>query len=282
MGAIENEASASSIAGQVAVITGGGRGLGRVIALDLAAAGAAVAVLGRSEAHLAARVAAIQEAGGQALAVPTEVTDRQAVERSVATVEHELGRVSLLVNNAAIVTPLGPLWETDPDEWWRTLDVNLRGPLLGMQAVAPRMIRRRQGRIVNVASGAALEAIPYGSAYVVSKTALVRLSENAALELKEHGVSVFAVDPGTVRTDMSGYLLESPAGQRWLPWYRGIFDQGLNVTADRIAHLVRRIASGHVDALSGCFLSVSDDSDVLLAQAATGTHTDLHTLRLRT
>jgi NAD(P)-dependent dehydrogenase (short-subunit alcohol dehydrogenase family) len=144
------------------------------------------------------------------------------------------------------------------------------------------MIQRRQGRIINMASGAALQGIPYGSAYVVSKTALVRLSETIALELQEHGVSVFAVDPGNVYTDMTAYLLESPAGQRWLPWFRAIFDQGLNVGAAQVAQLVRRIASGHADALSGCFLSVSDDVDALLAQATSGTHEDLHTLRLRT
>jgi hypothetical protein len=81
---------------------------------------------------------------------------------------------------------------------------------------------------------------------------------------------------------MEEYLLDSPAGQRWTPWFRDIFDQGLNVAADRIAQLVRIVASGHVDALSGCFLSVSDDVDALLACAVAGTHEDLCTLRLRT
>jgi NAD(P)-dependent dehydrogenase (short-subunit alcohol dehydrogenase family) len=238
-------------------------------------------VLGRSEGHLGATVKAIQHAGGQAFAVPGDVTDQHALERIVEVTERHLGPITLLVNNAGIVTPLGPVWETDPDEWWHTMDVNLRGPLLGMRAVLPHMIQRRSGRIVNVASPAATQAIAHGAAYVVSKTALVRLSENAALEVEEYGIRVFAVDPGTSRTDMTTYLLESAAAHQWLPWFRDAFEEE-SVTADQVAQLVRRIAGGQVDALSGCFLSVADDVDSMVVQAASNPQEGRYTLRIRT
>jgi NAD(P)-dependent dehydrogenase (short-subunit alcohol dehydrogenase family) len=266
----------------VALVTGGGRGLGRVIAQELAAAGAAVAVVARSADQLQATVTSIREAGGNVMALPADVTDQTAMEEIVDAVERQLGPMTLLVNNAAIVSPLGPMWESDADQWWRTLEVNLRGPMLGIRAAAPRMIQWGQGRIVNVASRAALNAIAYGSAYVASKTALVRLTENLALEIGAYGITVFAIDPGNVRTAMTEYLADSPAGKRWTPWFRSIFDEDQDVSPDLVAHLVRRIAAGHADALTGRFISVFDDLDALVEREQAGAQEDLHTLRLQT
>jgi NAD(P)-dependent dehydrogenase (short-subunit alcohol dehydrogenase family) len=252
------------------------------MAAHLAAAGVAVAVLGRAIDHLTAAVSAIEAAGGQALAVPADVRDQQAVERSVERAEQELGPITLLLNNAAMVSPLGPLWETDAEEWWQTVEVNLRGPMLGMRAVLPRMIQRRRGRIVNLASGAATEAIAHGSAYVVSKTALVRLTENVALEVQEHGIQVFAVDPGNVRTDMTEWLMNSSAGQQWLPWFRSIFAEGRDDPAERVAHLICRIARGELDVLAGCLVSVAEDVEAMLSRVASEPTSALYTLRIRT
>ena len=134
--------------------------------------------------------------------------------------------MDLLVNNAGLAGPIGPTWETDPDDWWRCLEVNLRGPMLCSRAVLPGMIARGGGRIVNVASGAGTFAIPYLGAYVTSKTALIRFTEILALETGQHGVKVFAIEPGTVRTAMAEYALESEEGQRWLPWFAEIFKRG--------------------------------------------------------
>lgn len=268
---------------QVALVTGGGRGIGRAISEALAAAGAAVAVVARSSEQLLETVRRITATGGRALAHTADVTDRQAVEQAVAAIERQFGPVDLLINNAGQAKPFGPLAEIDPDEWWRCLEVNLRGPLLCSHAVLPRMIRRRRGRIINVASGAGTRAIPALSAYVVSKAALIRLTENLAAEVRGQGIQVFAIQPGTVRTAMAKEALASEAGLRWMPWFREIFERGLDVPPDRAAQLVLLLASGRADALTGRFFAVEENVERLLVEQADRVlREDLNVLRLRT
>jgi NAD(P)-dependent dehydrogenase (short-subunit alcohol dehydrogenase family) len=270
-----------ALTGQVALVTGGGRGIGRAAAQALAAAGATVAVAARSGDQLEETVALIEGAGRRALAVPTDVTDRMAVARLVAAVEARLGPVDLLVNGAGAARVLGPLWETDPDAWWTEATVNLRGPLLCAHAVLPGMVARGRGRIVNLVSGAVYRPIPNFSAYVVSKTALARLTENLARETAAHGVAVFALIPGTVRTAMSEHLLESPEGRRWLGWFREAFDAGRDVPMARPIELLLTLASGRADALSGRVLSVHDDLRAALRQTEVVERDQLYALRVR-
>jgi len=266
---------------QVAIVTGAGRGLGRAIARALAQAGAAVGVMARSEAQVAETVGAIRQAGGVALAVMADVSDAASVERVARQVEDALGPVDLLVNNAAIMGPLGPMWDADADDWWHSFEVNLRGPYLCSRALLPGMIARHRGRIINLATSAATVAVAHMGAYVVAKTALIRFTENLAAELLNSGVSVFAIDPGTVRTAMSQHLLESEAGNKWLPWFRKLFDKGRDVPAEKAAQLVVQLASGRADALSGRFLGVADDLAKLLEQLEEVQRAGLYTLRVR-
>jgi NAD(P)-dependent dehydrogenase (short-subunit alcohol dehydrogenase family) len=186
------------LAGQVAIITGGGRGIGRAMALALSKAGAAVAVVARSTDQLTETVTLIEGAGGRALPITADVTDQQAVERMVRVVGQELGPVDLLVNNAGHGGQIAPFWEIEPDEWWRCMNVNLRGPFLCARAVVPGMIARRCGRIINTASHTGLGLWPHFSAYTTSKAAVIRLSEILAAETKEYDISVFAIHPGGV------------------------------------------------------------------------------------
>jgi NAD(P)-dependent dehydrogenase (short-subunit alcohol dehydrogenase family) len=195
---------------KVAVVTGGGRGLGGAFAQALAAAEYAVGVVARSEAELAETVALIERAGGRASAFPADVVDGTAVDRAFTDVERSLGAVDLLVNNAGVVGPLGPFAGSDAGAWWRTLEVNLQGQILCAHRALPGMIARRRGRIINIASGGGATMLPYFSAYVTSKTALIRFSECLAFELKPHGIAVFAMGPGTMRTAMSEYSLTRP------------------------------------------------------------------------
>ena len=269
------------LSGQVAVVTGGGRGLGRAMAQALSAAGAKVAVVARTQAQLAETVDLIRKDGGHVLAVPTDITDRQAVETMVRTVQRELGPADILVNNAGVVGVPGPIWEVAPEDWRHTLDVNLHGAFLCGVTVLKGMVERNRGRIINVASGAALAPIPYGSGYCVSKAALARLTECIAADGKAHGIIAFAIDPGSVRTAMTEYLIESVEGQTYLPWYRKLILEGGDVPADLSANLVALLASGRLDSLSGRFISVFDDIDQLILHAEQIAQDDSYTLRLR-
>ena len=268
--------------GQVAIVTGAGRGLGRATALALARARARVGVVARSEEQVAETVRGITEAGGEALAVVADVSDAAAVERMAREVERALGPVDLLVNNAGTIGPLGPIWEADPGDWWHSIEVNLRGPYLCSRALLPGMIERRRGRIINVSTSAATVAVAHMGAYVIAKTALIRFTENLAAELLNSGVSVFSIDPGTIRTAMTEVLVESEAGKKWVPWFRKLFDRGRDVPAEKAAQLVVQLASGRADALSGRLIVVSDDLAKLLERLDDVKRDDLYTLRVRT
>jgi NAD(P)-dependent dehydrogenase (short-subunit alcohol dehydrogenase family) len=256
-----------------ALVTGGGRGIGRGIALGLSNAGWSVAVTSRSQSELDDTV---RLASGHTIAVAADVADLDQVRSMVRRVEAELGPIDLLVNNAAIGGPFGPLWETDPEEWWRHQEVNLRGPMLCCREIVPGMIERKSGRIINVVSGAGCQAFPGLGAYVVSKTALIRFSEQLALELASHGVFVFPFRPGTVRTKMSDEARDR------LPYIQDIFDRGLDVTPEAVAKTVLKLASGAADILSGRMFSVNDDIDAIVHRASEVRAGDLYVLRNRT
>jgi NAD(P)-dependent dehydrogenase (short-subunit alcohol dehydrogenase family) len=262
--------------GRVALVTSAGR----AIALALSDAGAAVAVCARSQDAVTCVADEIAARGGHALAVRCDVTERREVESMVTAVEEAIGPVDLLVNNAAQLGPIGPLAATDPDEWWRLLEVNLRGPLYCARAVLPGMLARGHGRIVNVSSGAGLAAIPMGSAYVVSKTALYRLSENLAAETREHGVMVFTIDPGIVRTAMAEEVLScgEPNVEQIVADAVASHD---DVSADVPASLVVYLASGAADVLSGRHIDVFNDVAQMVARAAEIEERDLYVLRER-
>ena len=270
-----------SLAGHVAVVTGGGRGIGRSIAQELAAAGVAVVVTARSEDELNETVRGIRQGGHRALAFAADVTDSRAVSQLIEAVERNLGPVDLLVNNAGIGGPIGPLWQVDPDEWWRTIEVHLRGTFLCTRAVLPSMLRRRQGRIVNLSGGGAGGPYPYLSAYGCAKAAVVRFTDSVAAETRTHNVPVFAVRPGWVRTAMSQEVLDTDAGRRWVPQARAQFEHGRDFPPERTARLVLFLASGKGDALSGRVLYVDYDVDDLARRAKQIQEQDLYTLRYR-
>jgi len=269
------------LAGQVAIVTGGGRGIGRAIAQGLAGAGAAVTVTARSENQLNETVRLIHEAGGRALAVAADVTDPRGVARMVEATERRLGPVDLLINNAGVGGPIGPLWEVDPDEWWRGIEVHLRGTFLCTRAVIAGMMSHRRGRIINVVGGGAGGPYPYLSSYGCAKAAMVRLTDTLAAETRAHQISVFAIRPGWVRTAMSEEVLQTEAGQRWVPRARTIFEQGRDFPPERTAHLVTFLASGRGDGLSVRVLYVDYDLLDLARRAQQIQQEDLYVLRFR-
>jgi NAD(P)-dependent dehydrogenase (short-subunit alcohol dehydrogenase family) len=266
--------------GQVALVTGASRGIGRAIALALGGAGAAVAVCARSRDDVFGVAEEIADRNGHAVAVRCDLTRRREVEDMAAAVEAALGPVDLLVNNAAQPGPIGPLAGADPDQWWQTLEVNVRGPVYCVRAVLPGMLGRGHGRIVNVSSGAGFEAWPMLSAYAVSKAALYRLSENIAAETRGQGVAVFAINPGFVRTAMteSGLICGEPSvEQEYTEWFANQED----ISAEVPARLVAYLASGAADVLSGRNIDVSDDVAQMVARAAEIQEHDLYVMRQR-
>ena len=265
----------------IAVVTGAGRGLGRAFAQALAAAGWDMAVLARSADELAGTVSSIERAGRRARAFTADVTDGEAIDRIFGEIERSLGPIDLLVNNAGIIGPIGPFVGTSVADWWRTLEVDLLGQIVCAHRALAGMIARRRGRIVNIASGGGATMFPYFSAYITAKTALIRFSECLAAEVKEHGISVFAMGPGTVRTAMSEHSLSSPEGRTWLPWFRDIFDEGRDLPPERPAALLLALASGRADVLSGRYIYPQDDLDRLIAAAEEIDAGKLYTLQVQ-
>jgi NAD(P)-dependent dehydrogenase (short-subunit alcohol dehydrogenase family) len=267
--------------GQTAIVTGAGRGLGRAYAIALAAAGAHVVITARSEAELGSTAAVIKGAGGSSAAFPADVTDAAAVARIVEAV----GQVDILVNNAGMNRALGRIGEVEPEEWWRELEVNFRGPLLFAQAVLPGMRKRKGGRIVNIASAAGLQAFEGSSAYDVSKTALIRLSESIAVEGRGDNIACFAIHPGAVPTAMGAHVLASADIRQRAPAFcallEGLFSSGRASPIEASVELVLLLVSGAADALSGCYLSVGDDMPALLDDAAAIQQAERRKLRLR-
>jgi NAD(P)-dependent dehydrogenase (short-subunit alcohol dehydrogenase family) len=240
-----------------ALVTGGGRGIGANIAREQAAAGREVVVIGRTAAEIEAVAAEID---GRALV--GDVSQRDDVERWAA----EAGEVDLLVCNAGIEGPDGPF--PDPDEWWRTFEVNVLGVYLCCHAFGRGMVQRGGGRIVNVASGAAYLPATTRSAtsYGASKAAVHRFSELLAVQLAPHDVFVFSISPGLVRTSMTDHYDDD------LPW----------TPPECAPRLVRALASGDFDALAGRYLHAEHDPPEQLRERIEQIQADdLNAIRLR-
>ena len=192
-----------ALTGQIAVITGAGRGIGAAIAIKLAAMGARSIICGRTRAALERTAAAIQRDGDQSTVIECDLTDLGSVEALAEYVGREFGRVDILVNNAGIRGQQGPLQELPPDGWDNIVNTNLRGAYYMIRAFAPLMIRARNGHIINISSLAGKNPIPNGAAYAASKWGLNGLSYSVAEELRAHNIRVSVICPGSVHTDFN-------------------------------------------------------------------------------
>jgi len=207
--------AAGAVQGQVAIVTGAGRGIGHAIATAMAREGATVVLAARTRQQLAATAAAIRESGGTALAIPTDVTQDAAVEAMVEQAIAELGRVDALVT-AAGAASFGPVVSSKPADWDAILAVNLRAVMVCCHAVLPVMIRQRRGTIINVASVAAQRAIPGAAVYTATKAGVVGFSRVLAEELRAEGVRVGVLVPGAVDTPLWDTIPNSPDRSRML------------------------------------------------------------------
>jgi 3-oxoacyl-[acyl-carrier protein] reductase len=218
----------ASLAGQVAVITGAGRGIGAAIAAKLACLGATLVLCGRTRGPLESTAGAISKAGGRAEALECDVTDLHSVKAVAAHLAETLGRLDILVNNAGVGGFGGPLHQLPPESWDQVLNTNLRGVYYCIRAFAPLMIRARTGHIINISSLAGKNALPNGAAYAASKWGLNGLSYSVAEELRTHNIRVSVVCPGSVDTELSPH-----AGK----------DKTKMLQADDVAHVVSMLVT---------------------------------------
>ncbi len=204
------ETSSISLAGQVTIVTGAGRGIGAAIARRLAAMKALTLLCGRTRVPLEATAAAISRAGGRAEVAECDVTDLGSIEAVAARVEEKFGRCDILINNAGVGGFGGPLHQMPPESWERVLNTNLRGVYYCIRAFAPMMIRARTGHIVNISSLAGKNALPNGAAYAASKWGLNGLTYSVAEELRGYNIRVSVVCPGSVDTELSPHAGKDP------------------------------------------------------------------------
>jgi NAD(P)-dependent dehydrogenase (short-subunit alcohol dehydrogenase family) len=193
--------------GKVAIVTGAGRGIGRALALALAAAGADVALAARSAGEIEAVATEVEGLGRKALAVPTDVTEEDAVETLIERTVGELGGPDVLVNNSGVLHP-SPIVETSAEEWDRVVGTNLRGTFLCTRAAGRHFLERGAGKVVNVASNFAFMGVPNFASYCASKAAVVALTRAVAVEWASKGVQVNALAPGYVETEMNAAARE--------------------------------------------------------------------------
>lgn len=202
-----------SLANRVAIVTGGGRGLGQVISFRLARAGAAVVVAGRETADLERTREEIRHGGGIALALTTDVSNEAQVARMAALTEETYGRIDILVNNAGIMGPTKPVMEITRAEWDEVFSINLTGAFLCTRAVLPRMSLQKSGKIINISSVAGKLTYPLRSPYAASKSGLIAFTRTLAREVGPYNIQVNAICPGPVEGENIQRVIKARAEQ---------------------------------------------------------------------
>lgn len=245
---------------QVVLITGGGRGIGKRLALGFAQAGARVGLLARSQAELELTKLEIEHAGGAALRIRADVRDYDEVAAAVARVRATFGGLDVLVAAAAIQGPIGPFWETKPRQWAETIETNLIGVVNACRAVLPLMIDHRRGKIIALSGGGSAAPRPNFSAYAASKTALVRFIETLAEEVRDFNIQANCLAPGATYSHMMDEIIHAGAraGRKELEDAERVRITG-GAPPDKQIQLALFLASDHSNHISGKLIHIHDD-----------------------
>jgi len=251
------------LAGQVAIITGGGRGIGSAIALRFAREGSSIVLAARTQAQVDAVAAELKAAGHKAAAVAADVSQASGCQAIVDVARKHFSRIDILVNNAGVLGPVKAVEEVSPKEWDEVIAVNLRGPFLLSRLVLPEMYQRGSGAIINISSVAAKGAFLWNGPYAASKAGLVGFTRTLAAEAARKGVRVNAICPGPVpETEMSQTLGKALADRLHADpdaLFKGFLErilQGRPQTTADIAEAALFLASSHSAAITGQTLNV--------------------------
>lgn len=259
------------MADQTVLVTGANRGIGRHLAIGLAESGYDVALLGRRTDELNDVAGECAARGRRTAVLSADVVDADQVGDAVAEAERTLGGVDVLINNAAVLEQVeAPFADTDVEDMWRVVEVNVRGPMLVTHAVLPAMLQRGSGRIVNINSGAGHRPMSVYTGYAISKGALARFTTLLDAQYREHGIRAFDLAPGVVRTDMTSNMPMHEGRTEW-------------TDPNDVVALAAALADGSLDELSGRFVRAGADTpDSLRSAAAEIIERNTRTLRMIT
>jgi NAD(P)-dependent dehydrogenase (short-subunit alcohol dehydrogenase family) len=263
-----------------ALVTGGGRGLGRVLALGLADAGFGVGVLARTAAEVEATVREIRDRGGRAVPLVADVRDGAAVERSARRLREELGPVGVLVAAAGQLRGIGPVGAAEAEGWWADFETPTRGLWNAVRAVLPDLRQAARPAVVTLVGPGLNGPLAHGAGYAAAQAAVARLVECLAAEWAKAGIPIYAVNPGIVPTALMNGLLDSPEGRRWLPGFTEAFAEGKEVDAGYVARMVAWLVAQRPAELSGRVVPALLDPELLALRLGTIRGEDRHVLRL--
>ena len=261
----------NKLTGKIALITGGGRGIGRATALELARQGATIVVAARSQPELEETANEIHALGGEAFVYPVDLTDKRASLALIPDIQQKFGAVSILINNAGIVGPFGPTWTLESTLWEQSMRVNLLAPFWLVHEAIPQMLAQQWGRIVNVSSGVAQNPRMRGGPYAASKAGLDAFTRQLGFELEGTNVIVTAIYPGMVDTAMSASVrAQGPeiVGQV-SQTMRTAYAEGKMPTPDMPARLIAAIVLSEESSPNGQVIDLRSEQGKMLVNTLT-------------
>jgi 3-oxoacyl-[acyl-carrier protein] reductase len=240
--------------GNVAILTGAGRGLGSASAIEMAKEGVYLVVLSRTLSEIEATSRVIEEVGGKVLPLKADIARPKDIQDVVSKAHSHFGRIDILMNNAAVIGPIRPLYAIDEGDWDSCMEINLKGYFLFSKAVIPHMINWGSGKIINVTSGLGVMTMPLFGVYSIAKAGVIHLTKILAEELRGYNIQVNGLDPGVMDTTMQEELRNlgpEVLGDETYAEFSGFKERGILKPPDRVARLAVFLASEESDSVTG-------------------------------